>query len=88
MNMSRKWFLNLIKNIFFIVILNITYISNVYAEKFAVTGHIYANINEFEYVLEDSKNNNIGTMFLLGDIKNQVLNKIPFYEKKLYKKIW
>ena len=82
MNTRRKWSLNLIKKIFFIVILNIAFIVNVYAEKFAVTGHVYANINEFEYILNESKNKNIDSLFLLGDIMNDILTKIPSYEEK------
>jgi hypothetical protein len=87
MNKNKKTH-NIIKFFLFILFMSCTYIHKSYAEKFVVTGHVYANINEFEYVLEDSKKNNIGTMFLLGDIKNQVLNKIPFYENKYDIKIY
>ena len=88
MNICKKSSLNLIKKIFFIVILNITSVANVYAEKFVVTGHVYANINEFEYILNESKNNNINSMFLLGDMKSEVLNRIPSYEDKYDIKIY
>ena len=53
MNIMKMWNLNFIKELFVIVILNIILLSKVYAEKFVVTGHVYANINEFEYILND-----------------------------------
>ena len=61
---------------FFIVI----FPKNLWANSSIVTGHVYANPNEFEYILEQTKTNDVDTIFILGDIENVILNKIKYYE--------
>lgn len=88
MNNVKVYSLNLLKNISLILVFYISLIFNAQSEKFVVTGHVYANINEFEYILQETKENKITTMFLLGDIKSKILEKIPYYEDKLKIKIY
>jgi hypothetical protein len=63
-----------------IAFLIVAFPQNLFAKNFIVTGHIYANPNEFEYILEQAKINSVDTIFILGDIENVILNKIKFYE--------
>ncbi|KKQ38826.1 MAG: hypothetical protein US54_C0002G0014 [Candidatus Roizmanbacteria bacterium GW2011_GWA2_37_7] len=50
--------------------------------SFAFTGHVYANPDEFTYILEDIHDKNISTLLLGGDAENNVLDKVQEYEKK------
>ena len=71
-----------------IAFLIVAFPQNLFAKNFIVTGHIYANPNEFEYILEQAKINSVDTIFILGDIENVILNKIKFYENLYNKKIF
>jgi hypothetical protein len=52
------------------------------ADEFIVTGHIYANPNEFDKIVHDAKNNHIKKIFILGDIEEELANKLEFYKLK------
>ena len=55
-------------------------IQKTFANDFIVTGHVYANPNEFKYILEQTKEQDIDTLYILGDMEDIVLNKIEYYE--------
>ena len=52
------------------------------SNEFIVTGHIYANPNEFDKIVHDAETNHIRKIFILGDIEKDLALKLEFYKQK------
>lgn len=82
MTMFRKTYLSILNRVvyvnFLFLITSIPTIAE--AASFIVTGHVYANKNDFEYILEFAKKNDIEEVFLLGDIEAEILDNVDYYE--------
>ena len=68
------------KFIVFFLFISTILIQKAFANDFLVTGHVYANPNEFRYILEQTKKLDIDTLYILGDMEDNVLDKIEYFE--------
>jgi len=57
------------------------------ARSFAVTGHVYANPDEFEYILKDVNSRKIPVLFVGGDIENSLLSRFREFQNTYHVRI-